>query len=57
MRMLERNHAADDRLLPNRQPNPVSELQRKRRFFVGKSKFLRLGPYRSNLRRRAARLH
>src|SRR5579872_1372086 len=49
--MIEGDQAADDRLLPDRQPNTVAVLQSEAGFLVGKSEFLRLGPDRGNLRR------
>src|ERR1700678_2043868 len=46
-RVLQRNQAADHRLLPDGKANSVTILQRKCRFFVGKPELLRLGPDRS----------
>src|SRR5437868_4160811 len=55
VRMLQRNQPADDRLLPDRQSDAVSELKRERRLFVRKPKLLRLRPHGSDFRRRSSR--
>src|SRR5271163_186122 len=46
-RMLQRNQAADHRLLPNGEADSVTILQCESRFFVGEPEFLRFGPDRS----------
>jgi hypothetical protein len=47
--MLERNQAADDRLLPDGQADAVTVLQRESGFFIGETELLRLRPHGGDL--------
>ena len=55
VRVIQRDQPADHRLFPDRQPDPVAELQRERRLFVREAELLRLRPHRGHLRGSAAR--
>src|SRR5580700_7495743 len=57
MRMLKRDQTANHRLLPNRETNSVSELQRECRFLVRETEFLSCRPDCGNFRGRAAWLN
>src|SRR5260370_39041777 len=46
--MIERNQAADHRLLPNCQPDAVAILQRETSLFVRKTEFFSSRPHRSD---------
>src|SRR5882762_1528729 len=53
VRMLERHEPTDYRLLPDRQTDSVTILQRERRFFIWEAELLRFWPHRSDFSRRA----
>src|SRR5437868_4402081 len=44
-RIVERHETAEDRLLPDREPDPVSVLQRERRLLVRETELVRLRPH------------
>src|ERR671922_540766 len=52
--MVERDEPAEDRLLPDRQPDAVPELQGERRLLIRAAELLRLGPDRDDLGGRRA---
>ena len=53
--IIERNQAAEDRFLPDRQTDAVAVLQRKSGFFIGEAELLRLGPELDHVGRGDAR--
>src|SRR4051794_36000178 len=53
--VLDRDEPAEDRLLPDRQPDAVAELEGERRLLVGEAELLGLGPDLDDLARRGAR--
>src|SRR6266478_5277643 len=53
VRMLERHEPTDYRLLPDRQTDSVTILQRERRLFIREAELLRFWPHRSDFSRRA----
>ena len=53
--MVERDEPADDRLLPNREPDAMTVLEREGRLFVREPELLCLRPYRGDLSGRSSR--
>src|SRR3954462_6091136 len=53
--VVDRDEPAEDRLLPDRQPNAAAELQRERRLLIREAELLRLRPDLHDLAGRRAR--